>query len=541
MSTRSRRRRAPLGLWLWLLLCLGLAVWVRYADPAGDRGIAHLLTALAFALAALVLFPWFVLRSGFSRRSRLGTLVAVVGGAAAFVALVRIEGVSGELVPSLTWRLGGGGDAARLVPSASRASVDLRSTTPFDFPGFLGARRAATVTGVALERDWRRHPPELLWRRAIGAGWSGFAVVNGWAATMEQLCDDEVVSLQSIETGALAWTRGASGHYRHFMGGEGPRSTPTIDGGLVYALGALGRLSCLEGATGRVLWERDLLADQGVTAEEERANVQYGRANSPLVAGERLIVPAGGNPGKRQAGLVAYDKRTGAILWESAPRQVSYSSPVLATLAGVEQVLIVNEDSLSGHDPATGRMLWEHPWPGSSSANASVSQAVPVSQDRVLVSKGYGGGALCLRLVPRDDGSFATEELWRDGRLLRTKFTNVVIHEGFVYGLDDGMLECVALETGERAWKEGRYGHGQILLAGDLLLVLAEEGEVLLVDPRPDRPNEVLGRFQALEGKTWSNPALYRDLLAVRNAEQAAVWRLSLRGEGSADASDLGR
>ena len=140
-------------------------------------------------------------------------------------------------------------------------------------------------------------------------------------------------------------------------------------------------------------------------------------------------------------------------------------------------------------------------------------------------------GALLVELVARADGTFDVRELWRDKRILRTKFTNVVLHGGHAYGLDEGILECVELASGRVLWKEGRYGHGQILLAGELLLVVAEEGEVLLIAARPDRANEVLGRFQALEGKTWNNPALAGELLVVRNAEEMAVWRLALEAE----------
>jgi outer membrane protein assembly factor BamB len=239
--------------------------------------------------------------------------------------------------------------------------------------------------------------------------------------------------------------------------------------------------------------------------------------------GELVIVPAGGD-----AGLVAFELGSGARRWASPARHFSQASPALATLLGQPQVLCVNEASLSGHALEDGRLLWEHPWPGRTSAEANVSQAVPLEPARVLVSKGYGGGGLLLELAPGPADGIKVRERWHVPRYLRTKFTNVVLHGGHVYALDDGLLECVELESGARRWKEGRYGHGQILRAGEELLVCSEEGEVALLAPSPARPNDVLGRFQALEGKSWAHLALAGNLLVLRNAEECAAWELPI-------------
>ena len=150
-----------------------------------------------------------------------------------------------------------------------------------------------------------------------------------------------------------------------------------------------------------------------------------------------------------------------------------------------------------------------------------------VPPDRVFLSKGYGLGAALIQLTPQGDGTFAVEELWQNPRVMRTKFTNVAIRDGYVYGLSDGILECVELETGKRVWKGGRYKHGQILMVGDLLLVLAESGEVFLVEATPDKKNHVLGSFQAIEGKTWNNPAIAGGKLLVRNTREMACYRIA--------------
>jgi len=528
---RRRRRRPPWWVWALVALPLGLVAWIRLGDPLGDRGVTNSVSFVLSALAAAILFLWLVLLSGFSGRARLASFLVVAALAGGFRGLVRVEGFDGEMVPALAWRFDAGGRASvPVVPAvaAARPAVDLATTTPRDFPGFLGPSRDGRVPGARLARDWRARPPELAWRRAMGAGWSAFAVVNGVAVTLEQRDGAELVTAYDAESGEPLWVHSHPGHFDHFLGGAGPRSTPSVAGGRVFALGVQGRLVCLEGADGELVWERDLLGEWGVRLEDEERNVQYGRANSPLVAGGLVIVPVGGARPERMAGLVAFDAETGATVWEGPPRQISFSSPALATLASVEQVLIVNEDTLSGHDPASGRLLWEHDWPGRTASEASVSQAVPIPPARVLVSKGYGGGAMLLELEAKPDGTSAAREVWRDRRVLRTKLTNVVLLDGHVYGLNDGMLECVELESGRRVWKRGRYHHGQILLAGDLLLVLSEDGELVLVEPRPDEPARELGRVRALEGKTWNNLALTGDLLLVRNGTEAAAWRLPL-------------
>ncbi|MEM7356521.1 MAG: PQQ-binding-like beta-propeller repeat protein, partial [Acidobacteriota bacterium] len=264
------------------------------------------------------------------------------------------------------------------------------------------------------------------------------------------------------------------------------------------------------------------------TPEQEAAELPYGRSGSPLVIDDLVVVPGGGSMSGRRASLIAYDKKTGEKVWEGGEDQISCASPSVATLGGVRQILIVNESSASGHDPATGKVLWSHPREGKSSANSNVSQAVPVGANRVFLSKGYALGAELIELGPVGDGTFTTETVWQDSRVMRTKFTNVVLKDGYVYGLSDGILECIELATGERQWKAGRYKHGQILLVDDLLMVLAESGEMFLVEATPERKNNVLGQFQALEGKTWNNIALYGSKLLVRNGEEAACYELPL-------------
>jgi outer membrane protein assembly factor BamB len=190
-------------------------------------------------------------------------------------------------------------------------------------------------------------------------------------------------------------------------------------------------------------------------------------------------------------------------------------------------VLIVNEDTVTGHDLQTGDELWDFAWPGSSSSSASASQAVGLPGFRVFVSKGYGGGSALLQLTGKGQPRHA-KAIWAKPSLLKTKFTNVAMRDGYVYGLSEGVLECVELETGERKWKKGRYGHGQILLVDETLLVITEAGALVAVEASPEAHRE-LARIEVFSGQTWNNLCLFGDRLLLRNSEEAACYQMAVK------------
>ena len=529
---RTRRRIPPLWLWLFVAVCLGGFAWFMRPERP-DRLIGNSVSMGLGMLAFLVLAGWYVLRSGFSRRARWTPVFCLLILAAGFTALFRFEFLTGFGVPVFALRWSPQRVALVDVPSSSGEAtsiqVDLSITSDTDFPGFLGPGQRLAVENVTLTRDWDAHPPKLVWRQPIGEGWSAFSVVNGFAVTMEQRGDTELVSCYDIDMGELLWWHGSEVRHADVMGGVGPRSTPTIHEGRVYAVGATGLFYCLDGASGEVIWEKDLVREFGSTPEKDIAAVAWGRAGSPLIVDQMVIVPAGGPSDENCVSLVAYDRIDGSEIWRGGERQIAYASPSLATLAGTRQILIVNQNFVTGHDLETGQRLWEHDWPGVSNGNANTSQAIGVLGDSVFVSKGYSEGAVLLRIAPQSDGTWTAEERWKN-QTMKTRFTNVTIREGFVYGLDDGILECIELETGKRRWKRGRYGNGQLLQFGELLLVIGEFGELVLVEANPDRHVE-LGQFQAIEGKTWNNLCFSAPYLLVRNAEEAACYELTLAGE----------
>jgi outer membrane protein assembly factor BamB len=315
-----------------------------------------------------------------------------------------------------------------------------------------------------------------------------------------------------LETGTPRWSHAAGAGFQSPLAGDGPRATPTLHDGRVYAYGVDGWLRALDLASGQLIFERDVLGENNGRAP------QHGIASSPLVIDGVVVVVAGGSGGRS---LVAYDAETGVSRWGGGDAGPAYSSPLVATLAGVRQIVVFNLQGLTGHDPATGEVLWTDRWPD---RPEKVSQPVVLGDDRLFASMGYGVGGRLVRIIRQPGGGLTADVLW-ETRRLKAKFTQVVEHEGFLYGLDEGVLVCLDPADGERRWKKGRYGHGQVLLVDDLLLLVAEDGEVVLIDPNPEGLTEV-ARFAALKGKTWATPALAGDLLIVRSETEAACYRL---------------
>ncbi len=523
----ARRTSPPRWLWAFWIVALLLVVVVRRVIDTGDSGLTNVATFVLLFLAVVAGVLWFVFRSAHPARVRWGSAAGLLVALLAFSFAFEIRGFSGEMVPIFALRGSGATSLTANVAPGANVAVGVVTSTAYDFTGYLGTERDMRVDNVALAPDWDAAPPELLWKQPIGSGWGGFAVVNGFAATLEQRDGRELVTLYDVATGELQWAQEIGGAFSHPLGGVGPRSTPLIHEGMVYAMGARGHLVALDGATGQVVWERDILQDYGISRPEEDANIAYGRPTSPLVVGDSLIIGVGGSV-ERRVSVVAYQKQHGEVLWEAGNHNISMASPGRGVIAGVEQILMVNENFVTGHDVATGRQVWEFAWPSVTAADPSASQALAVAPDKVFISKGYGSGAALYQLAPKGDGTFDAEQLWHSARVLRTKITNVAIKDGYAYGLSEGVLECVDLATGERVWKAGRYHHGQLLLVGDALLVLSEDGELFMVASGPDSRNNVLGQFQAIEGHTWNTFALYGDIVVVRNGQEAAAYRLPL-------------
>jgi outer membrane protein assembly factor BamB len=378
---------------------------------------------------------------------------------------------------------------------------------------FRGPNRDGRYEERAIKTSgWNALKP--MWKQPVGDGFSSFVVADGVAYTIEQRRNQEVVAAYNVENGRELWTRAWGGDFNPDDTGEGPRSTPTWDDGRLYALGAEGELECLDAKSGKPIWQKNILSDNGAS------NLSWGTAESPLIVDDKVVVMPGGTSGK---GFVAYNKMTGARVWSSQNDRASYTSPMLVTLGGKRQIIAVTASRLVGLDPSDGSLLWSYPW--STQMGINISQPIVVGKNRVFLSAGYGHGATLVELTPQGKG-FDAKAVWENVNL-KTKFNSPVYDNGYVYGLDEGTLTCIDVATGERKWKGGRYNYGQVLYAsGHLLVTDGATGEVALVKADPAQYTEV-ARIQAVSGKTWNVPAIANGRLLVRNGSEMTCYNLA--------------
>ncbi len=403
---------------------------------------------------------------------------------------------------------------AEAAPSID-ASTPARLLPAAYWADFRGPNRDGRYDETPILTQWPAAGLERLWKQPIGGGYGSFVVADGQAFTIEQRRDKELVAAYDLRTGRELWTDSWPGLFQEFMGGDGPRSTPTWHDGRLYALGALGEFRCLDAATGRRLWSRNILKDN------EAQNTPWGMAASPLVVDDKVIVLPGGPSGNS---VVAYEKVTGKKIWGSLDDKQAYTSPMLVTLAGKRQLLVVSAKRAMGLTVEDGALLWEFPWTTAYDVNAA--QPIIVGPNRLFISAGYDHGAALVEVTVLGDG-YTARPVWENKRM-KNKFSSSVLHEGHIYGFDESILACVNAETGELKWKGGRYGYGQLLLASGHLVVSTEAGDVVLVKATPER-HEELGRFSAIEGKTWNVPAIADGNLLVRNATEMACFRIAER------------
>lgn len=505
----------------------------RAAFYETDHQIANL-AGILWGLIALILgFLGLWLSRSFSMKSKL--LISAVPAACVglFYLCFEYTGVTGEVLPNYRLR-----SFLRSKPPVrpQRPQIDSvevpQEIKAYRFSQYLGNDRNGVVDQPRFSAAWDKNLPKELWRRPIGAGWSGFAIAEGIAVTLEQLDEQESLTALSIVDGHTLWQVKRPGRHFHALGGLGPRSTPTIvpleDKQIVVALSATGHLLCTDLQTGSVRWEHQLLDISESAQAEFEAAVNWGRAASPLVYDQTVFVPLGGAQNKIKGSLMACSLADGKIQWIQGDSQISYSSPALMNLHGIEQIVSVNEGTVTGHDIQDGRVLWSTPWPSNSNGAACASQPVSVDGNRILVGKGYTQGSKLFEVQLDDKTSWSTKDIWAINKVLKTKFTSSIYYEGKLYGLSDGILECIDPADGSRIWRGGRYGQGQALMVNGTMVISSEDGQIIAVDRATGKP---LGQMQVLEGVTWNTFAVAGPLLLVRNGTEAVCLSSELENQ----------
>ena len=523
-----------------LLMILWWLLWSR-ADRSerwGTLGISIGLFAVTAVLVdgsarnALILFGTPIFCAAFvggaliSRRMRptrrRGRILALVLLVCFGWMLVRTEGVDGDMDVAYAWRWSPTAEQKLLASkidlgTGGAAMETTEAMEPAAWPNFRGARRDNVIESLSIAGDWNLQPPVELWRRPVGPGWSSFAVVGKRLYTQEQLGEQELVRCYDATSGEAIWTHTDQARFWEALAGAGPRATPTYADGAIFTLGATGILNALDAGTGALLWSRDAAEDCAATTPD------WGFASSPLVIDGLVIVHTGGADGRA---VVAYDQSTGEPSWFAAAGALSYSAPHPAVIAGQRQIVMLTGDGAHGIAIKDGATLWQHDWP--MSGGARIVQPLILEDGTIFVGTGFGMGVRRLQ-VDLNEGEWRVQEGWTSTGL-KPYYNDFVEYDGTLYGFDGRILAAVDTASGERLWKGGRFGNGQLLLIQDqgLLLVLSDRGEVALVKATTDRFEE-LSRFKAIDGKSWNHPVIADGRLFVRNGEEMAAFQLSVK------------
>lgn len=525
------------GLLLWTLFGSRLR-WSERLIIVGSFAVVLAVTILVsganFPVMGLVMFAapilaaawvgWLLVSGMLNWPLRRNVVLLIFAATGAVCSMLRIDGMDGEFKTAFHWRWQPTAEQVMLselkssTTTPTTATVEDKETDLVeragDWPAFRGADRSGRLAGVRIETAWEKSPPKELWRHRVGPGWSSVTVIGDHLFTQEQRGDDEYVVCYDAKTGQEIWSHHDATRFYEVVAGPGPRATPTFDSGKLYVLGANGVLNCLNAASGKVVWSRDI-------AKDTEAKVpQWGFSSSPLVT-QGLVVVFAGAPADQS--VVAYQADSGKVAWVAGQGSLSYCSPQLANVDGVEQVLINTDAGMSSFEPKSGKVLWHYAW--DSKGAARVVQPVVIGERDLLIGTGMGIGTRRISVWHTGD-QWQMKELWTT-RDFKPYYNDFVVHGDYLYGFDGNIFMCVSLLDGTRKWRARGYGNGQVLLLADqgLLLIISETGEVALVEAKAAQHNEI-ARFKAIEGKTWNHPVVSQGKLFVRNGEEIACFQL---------------
>ena len=501
----------------------------------------HFRTKLIFGLVAgLILLPPLLLLLRRGKRGFLKSalkwfalfLLVVDVAAVIILLLIRYAGLEmewrGGYVPMVTWQKTkpdfdalerSRAEQSKLAASATNTPVATISIPENEWPGFRGPRSDGYYTNRPIITNWPAAGLRLLWKQACGGGYSSFALSDGRAFTLEQRRETEVLVAYDVMTGRELWTNCWEAKFTEYHSDEGPRSTPACSDGKVYALGATGEFRCLNASNGSVVWATNIVTQTKASLPD------YGLSASPFIVGDKVILQPDAFDG---FAVVCYDKNDGKILWHNLDLRMGYATPMLFNPGNEDQVIVCSRPYIVGLRLSDGVERWRYNWHVNNNERP-ITQPLLVNSNTVFMTAAYMTGCAKFEVTPSTNtaatNAFEAREIWRN-KNLKSKFSSPVLWQGYIYGLDEDILCCVDASTGERKWKDGRYGYGQVLLASGHLLVQCANGDLALIKAVPEQLTEV-ARFTALHGKSWNEPAIGGGKILLRNNAEMACYEIS--------------
>jgi outer membrane protein assembly factor BamB len=393
------------------------------------------------------------------------------------------------------------------------------------WPQWRGPHRDGVVRMDDLLTDWPKKGPSLLWEKTIGLGYSSFAVKDGRLYSLFREGDKEVVACWRVDNGEEVWRHPYD--CRANVDYPGPRSTPTLDGDRLYTVGSDGTFLCLDAATGSPRWQKDLLR------EFDAAAPKWGVAFSPLIDGDLVFTSPGGPSGNS---LAAFNKISGELVWKNLDEPAGYSSPVAVTIADTRQILFFMGRNLVAVRANDGKLCWRYPWQTNFDVNAATPLVLPASRNvrshaergnevkYVFISSGYGRGCVLLK-IDAADGRFEARKVYSSKQMC-CHFASPVHRGEYLYGIDDSRLSCMNLRTGKMMWKHSGIQKGSLLRINDCLLVLSEEGQLLLLDATPEKHSPKAQARPFHGGRCWTMPVVAEGRLFLRDEQQMKCYHL---------------
>ncbi|MFK7821936.1 MAG: PQQ-binding-like beta-propeller repeat protein [Planctomycetaceae bacterium] len=486
------------------------------ATAAPRSGIAAWMLGVPLSMVLTVVGFWVSGSMSSTKSVRTAILLSAVGWA--FLAMLRLDGFDGAYMPELSWRWSPSAEQRVMEKLANESPVAadtvaqwVPSTT--GWTGFRGPNRDSRVTEKLSRQDWNTQPPEEVWRRPVGPGWSSMAVVSGRLFTQEQRGEKEAVTCYNAVDGKLIWSHEEESRFEEVVSGAGPRATPTVVNNRVYTVGAKAILLGLNASDGTVVWRRDLMKDYGSTLPI------WGFSASPLVVDGKVVAFVGGSGDN---GLMAFDADTGEEVWSMPTANGNYGSAQLVNFAGERHIAFTEPSFVKGLSIDSGEELWQAEV--LDPRDFPMVQPQQIDDSHLVVTTGDGKDSVCVEVTKSD--SWNAKQVWKT-RYLKPSYNDFLYHDGALYGFDKQIFACINAETGERFWKKGRYGFGQAILlqSTSQIVVQAESGKLVLIDASTKQLNEV-GTIDAMSAKTWNHPAIDSGMLFVRNAEEMVCYKL---------------